>query len=63
MEIQVLVGDENDNKPVCENEHNIFEVQEDEPVGKMCVSGSVSERIRIFLQQKFSQSLKISAQK
>lgn len=46
MEIQVLVGDENDNEPVCESEDSIFEVQEDEPVGKMCVSGRVSERGR-----------------
>lgn len=37
MEIQVLVEDVNDNKPVCENEESIFEVQEDEPVGKTCV--------------------------
>lgn len=37
MEIQVLVADVNDNEPVCENEFSIFEVQEDEPVGKMCV--------------------------
>lgn len=54
MEIQVLVADENDNEPACENEFSIFEVQEDEPVGKMRVTGSVSERIRIFLQQKLS---------
>lgn len=37
MEIHVLVQDENDNPPVCENEESTFEVQEDEPVGKMCV--------------------------
>lgn len=37
MEIQVLVEDVNDNAPVCENEESVFEVQEDEPVGKMCV--------------------------
>lgn len=35
MEIQVIVEDVNDNKPVCEE--SIFEVQEDEPAGKMCV--------------------------
>ncbi|XP_045901580.1 cadherin-17 [Micropterus dolomieu] len=35
MEIQVLVEDVNDNKPVCENEESIFEVQEDEPVGSL----------------------------
>lgn len=34
MEIQVLVEDVNDNAPVCDNE-SVFEVQEDEPVGKM----------------------------
>lgn len=37
MEIQVVVQDINDNAPVCENEESVFEVQEDEPVGKMCV--------------------------
>ncbi|KAM4580822.1 cadherin-17 [Odontesthes bonariensis] len=33
MEIQILVEDENDNPPVCENEESVLEVQEDEPVG------------------------------
>ena len=37
MEIQVLVEDLNDNAPVCANMESVFEVQEDEPVGKMCV--------------------------
>lgn len=37
MEIQVLVEDENDNKPMCENDESVFEVQEGEPIGKMCV--------------------------
>lgn len=36
MEIQVVVEDVNDNKPVCENEESVFEVQEDEPVGRLC---------------------------
>lgn len=36
MEIQVLVEDINDNKPLCEKEEAVFEVQEDEPIGKMC---------------------------
>lgn len=35
MEIQVIVQDVNDNKPVCGLTE--FEVQEDEPAGKMCV--------------------------
>lgn len=35
MEIQVVVEDVNDNKPVCENEESVFEVQEDEPVGSL----------------------------
>ncbi|KAM6995239.1 cadherin-17 [Tautogolabrus adspersus] len=35
LEIQVLVKDVNDNKPVCENELNVFEVQEGEPVGSL----------------------------
>lgn len=34
MEIQVLVEDVNDNAPVCENEESVFELQENEPVGK-----------------------------
>ena len=38
MEIQVLVEDVNDNAPVCAHEESVFEVQEDEPVGRMCVS-------------------------
>ncbi|XP_041845193.1 cadherin-17 [Melanotaenia boesemani] len=33
MEIQVLVEDENDNEPVCEEEESVFEIQEDEPEG------------------------------
>ena len=37
MEIQVLVEDVNDNVPACENEESVFEVQENEPVGKKCV--------------------------
>jgi len=37
MEIQVLVEDVNDNAPVCADEESVFEVQEHEPVGKMCV--------------------------
>lgn len=37
MEIQVLVEDVNDNFPVCEMEQSVFEVQENEPVGKICV--------------------------
>lgn len=37
MEIQVLVEDVNDNPPVCKNEESVFELQEDEPVGKVCV--------------------------
>ncbi|TDH11809.1 hypothetical protein EPR50_G00064980 [Perca flavescens] len=35
MEIQVLVEDLNDNAPVCANMENVFEVQEDEPVGSL----------------------------
>ncbi|XP_060937243.1 cadherin-17 [Limanda limanda] len=35
LEIQVLVEDENDNEPVCENEESVFEVQENEPVGSL----------------------------
>ncbi|XP_060906554.1 cadherin-17 [Labrus mixtus] len=35
MEIQVLVEDVNDNKPVCYNELSVFEVQEGEPVGSL----------------------------
>lgn len=35
MEIQVLVQDVNDNVPQCEKEENVFEVQEDEPVGSL----------------------------
>ncbi len=37
MEIQVVVEDVNDNAPVCKDKESVFEVQEDEPVGKMCV--------------------------
>ena len=37
LEIQVLVEDVNDNSPVCENEETVFEVQENEPVGKKCL--------------------------
>ncbi|KAM9723677.1 cadherin-17 [Menidia menidia] len=33
MEIQILVGDVNDNKPVCDDEKNMLEVQENEPLG------------------------------
>lgn len=35
MEIHVLVLDVNDNAPVCENEESVFEIQEDEPPGRM----------------------------
>lgn len=35
MEIVVLVGDVNDNAPVCENMESVFELQENEPVGKV----------------------------
>ncbi|XP_035527563.1 cadherin-17 [Morone saxatilis] len=35
MEIQVLVEDVNDNRPMCENEESVFEVQENEPVGSL----------------------------
>lgn len=37
MEIHVLVEDVNDNAPVCEQE-TVFEIQEDEPVGKIIPS-------------------------
>ena len=37
MEIQVVVGDVNDNAPVCPSDETVFEVQEDETVGKKCV--------------------------
>lgn len=37
MEIQVLVQDINDKAPVCGKENSMFEVQEDEPIGKMNV--------------------------
>ena len=37
LEIQVLVEDVNDNAPVCEEEESVFEVQENEPVGKKCL--------------------------
>ncbi|XP_072250425.1 cadherin-17 [Leuresthes tenuis] len=33
MEIQILVEDENDNPPVCENEESVLEIQEEAPVG------------------------------
>ncbi|XP_072317062.1 cadherin-17 [Eucyclogobius newberryi] len=35
MEIHIIVEDVNDNKPQCENEESVFEVQEDEPVGNL----------------------------
>uniref|UniRef100_A0A673B2G8 Cadherin domain-containing protein n=1 Tax=Sphaeramia orbicularis TaxID=375764 RepID=A0A673B2G8_9TELE len=35
MEIQVIVEDINDNRPMCEHEETVFEVQEDEPVGSL----------------------------
>ncbi|KAJ0066145.1 hypothetical protein NL108_001380, partial [Boleophthalmus pectinirostris] len=35
MEIHVIVEDVNDNQPQCDNEENVFEVQEDEPVGNL----------------------------
>ncbi|XP_034553892.1 cadherin-17 [Notolabrus celidotus] len=35
MEIQVVVEDVNDNKPVCDNEESVFEVQEGEPEGSL----------------------------
>lgn len=34
MEIYVVVQDINDKAPVCANEESVFEVQEDEPIGK-----------------------------
>ncbi len=37
MEIHVFVEDVNDNPPMCESDESVFEVQENEPVGKMCV--------------------------
>lgn len=36
MEIQVEVGDANDNPPQCVNAESVFEVQENEKVGKIC---------------------------
>lgn len=41
MEIQIVIEDVNDNAPECENEESVFEVQEDEPIGK-CVCVCVS---------------------
>lgn len=35
MEIQVIVEDVNDNKPECDQEESVFEVQEGEPVGSL----------------------------
>ncbi|XP_018541688.1 cadherin-17 [Lates calcarifer] len=35
LEIQVIVGDVNDNAPMCEKEESVFEVQENEPVGSL----------------------------
>lgn len=35
LEIQVVVEDLNDNKPVCENLVSQFEVQENEEIGKI----------------------------
>ncbi|KAK7886767.1 hypothetical protein WMY93_026388 [Mugilogobius chulae] len=35
MEVHIIVEDVNDNEPQCENEENVFEVQEDEPVGSL----------------------------
>ncbi|CAJ1062189.1 cadherin-17 [Xyrichtys novacula] len=35
LEIQVLVEDVNDNRPVCELEESVFEVQEGEPAGSL----------------------------
>lgn len=37
MEIVILVTDVNDNAPQCEHEESIFEVQEQEPIGKLCL--------------------------
>lgn len=37
MEIVITVEDVNDNPPQCEHEESIFEVQEQEPIGKLCV--------------------------
>jgi len=37
MEIQVVVEDINDNMPQCESEESVFEIQEHEPVGKICL--------------------------
>lgn len=37
MEIVISVGDVNDNPPQCGHEESIFEVQEQEPIGKLCV--------------------------
>lgn len=37
MEIVISVGDVNDNPPLCEHQESIFEVQEQEPIGKLCV--------------------------
>lgn len=41
MEIHVVVEDVNDNSPVCGEDESVFEVQEDEPMGKICVDISV----------------------
>ena len=35
MEIQVVVEDINDNAPECGSEETVFEIQENEPPGKM----------------------------
>lgn len=35
MEIVVLVADVNDNAPVCEDKESVFELQENEPIGKV----------------------------
>lgn len=49
MEIQVEVGDVNDNAPECPEANSVFEVQENEQIGKMqkikCSTCSLQENV------------------
>ena len=48
MEIQVVVEDINDNSPECGSEEIVFEIQENEPVGKMSSPLLAMEHIQCF---------------
>lgn len=48
MEIHIKVEDENDNAPVCPAPESVFEVQENEKVGKRCLYVRYTYTLMIF---------------